>query len=290
MISMKKFLFVVVLYEMSVSRSLTLCSLLQRRDLLRDRGINILVIDNTPGVKPESLTLESEIQYISFGENRGLANAYQLAFLSAKAESCRFLVLLDQDSEITADFICALDDVVDNCRSSSIGIWCPDVFSCGKPISPYSLNVIGWPNFSPRRDADGLYAINSFSVVDMNFIEHIGGFDTFYWLDCLDLWLYERARQTGCKIGRLNTRVSHDLSLVSGKISLARLNSIAYYQACFAAEYGNIARISGTVIRLGLRGIKQKKHIGRADNYISYLLEVLRGISSGLKRRSNRPT
>ncbi len=285
---MKQFLFVVVLYEMSMSRSLTMRSLLQRSDLLRDREIRILVIDNTPGVKPEALVLESEMQYVSFGENRGMANAYQFAFLAAKVDSFRFLVLLDQDSEITTGFISALDKVVNDCRSSPIGIWCPDVFSCGRPISPYSLNVIGWPNFSPRSDADDLYGINSFSVVDMNFIEHIGGFNTFYWLDCLDLWLYDRARQTGWKIGRLGTRVSHDLSLVSGKISLARLKSIAYYEACFAVEYGTVARIVGTIVRLVVRGIRRKGHVGGFLSYISYFLEILRGGSIGFKRRSNR--
>jgi len=285
---MKQFLFVVVLYESNMSQSLTMRSLLQRRDLLRDRGIHILVLDNTPGVKPEALSLESEIQYISFGENRGLASAYQFAFLAAKADKCPFIVLLDQDSEITSGFICALDDVVNDCESS-IGIWCPNVFSCGRPISPYSLNVMGWPNFSPCSDADALYGINSFSVVNMNFIEYIGGFDTFYWLDCLDLWLYERARQTGWRIRRLNIRVSHDLSLVSGKISLARLKSIAYFETCSAVEYGTVARIVGTIVRLGLRGIKRKQHIGGAYNCGSYFLEVLKGIRIGLKRRSNRP-
>lgn len=70
---------------------------------------------------------------------------------------------------------------------SPIAISCPDVFSCGKPISPYSFSVIGWPNVNPRSDVDYLYGINSFSVVSMNFIEYIEGFNTCYWLDCLDL-------------------------------------------------------------------------------------------------------
>jgi GT2 family glycosyltransferase len=286
---MKQFLFVAVLYEKSMAESLTVCSLLQRRDLLKARGIRVLVINNTPDIKPEVLFLENSVEYVSFGENRGLANAYQFAYLAARADKRHFLVLLDQDSEVTNDFICALDDLINDC-GRHIGIWCPDVFSCGRPISPYSLNILGWPNFSPRSDANCLYGINSFSVVDTNFIEYIGGFNTFYWLDCLDLWLYERARQTGWKIGRLSTSVNHDLSLVSGEISLTRLKSIAYFEACFVVEFGTVFRIVGTIIRLGLRGIKRKQHIGGVYNYSSYFTEVLKGISIGLKRKNKKCT
>lgn len=281
---MKHFLFVVVLYNTSMSQSLTMCSLLERRDLLKARGIHVLVVDNTPGLKPETLFLPNGIQYVAFGENRGLANAYQFAYHVASPDRFRFLVLMDQDSEITNDFIYALDEMVDD-YDLPIAIWCPDVFSCGKPISPYSFSVIGWPNFAPRSDVDCLYGINSFSVVNMNFIDYIGGFNTFYWLDCLDLWLYERARQTDWKIMRLNSSVKHDLSLVSGKISLARIKSIAYFEACCVVEFGTVPRIAGTIIRLGLRGIKRSQHIGGVYNYLLYFNEVLRGINTGLKRR-----
>ena len=284
---MNYFLFVVVLYNTSISQSLTMRSLLEKRDLLKARGIRISVVDNTPGIKPETLFLQNEIQCIAFGENRGVAKAYQFAYQVAKQDKFRFLVLLDQDSEITHEFIYALDEIVDD-HDLPIAVWCPNVLSCGKPISPYSLSFMGWPNFSPRSDADRLYGINSFSVVNMKFIESIGGFNTFYWLDCLDLWLYERARQTDWKVVRLNTSVKHDLSLVSGEISLARLKSIAYFEACFVVEFGTIARIAGTIFRLGLRGIKRKKHIGGAYNYLLYFTDVLRGINTGLKRRCDK--
>ena len=284
---MKHFLFVVVLYNTSMSQSITMCSLCERHNLLRARGVRVLVVDNTSGIKSEILFLQNGIQYVAFGENRGLANAYQFAYDVAKSDKFRFLVLLDQDSEITNDFIYALDAVVDD-YDSAIAIWCPDVFSCGKPISPYSFSVIGWPNFNPRSDVDCLYGINSFSVVNMKFIEYIGGFNTFYWLDCLDLWLYERARHTTWKIIRLKTSVKHDLSLVSGEISLPRLKNIAYFEACFIVEYGTVARIAGTIIRLGLRGIKRRQQIGGVYNYALYLNEVLRGINTGLKRRSGK--
>src|ERR1035437_4725970 len=110
---MKPLMFVVVLYEMSMLESPTLRSLSERRALIRDRGLRILVIDNTPGKNLESVTIDSETEYISLGENRGLASAYQAAFIRAKKDGVKFLVLLDQDSEVGEDFISALDNVAD---------------------------------------------------------------------------------------------------------------------------------------------------------------------------------
>jgi GT2 family glycosyltransferase len=281
---MSRFSCVVVLYEMNMTESPTLCSLFELRELLSERGIDVLILDNTPGRKAESLVIDADTRYVAFGENRGLAEAYQAAFLSAKAAGIRFLVLLDQDSQVDSSFICALDDIAE-CHDATIGIWCPDVISYRKRISPYSLNALGWPNYSPRGDADRLYAINSFSVVSIDCIEAIGGFEPFYWLDCLDSWIYESAQRRGWTVRRLGVNVRHDLSLVSGKISLARIRGIAFFESCFAVEYGSAGRVAGTVLRLILRGLKRFKIIGGLTAYGSYLREIARGIDVGLKRR-----
>lgn len=284
---MNEFLFVVVLYEISMSQSLTVRTLTKHRGNFQQQGIHLLVIDNTPTAKPESFAVDGEIEYTSFGENRGLANAYQTAFLMAKARKFRFLVLFDQDSEVNEDFISALDEVAKE-RGSSVAIWCPDVICDGTPISPYSLNSFGWPNFYPKRESKGLYGINSFSVVNVRFVEIIGGFEQFYWLDCLDTWLYEQANSEGWYIQRLSASVKHNLSLVSGRISPSRMQNIAFYESSMVLEYGTGRRILGTILRLILRGIKHLKIMGGFRIYRCYLKEIINGARAGLKRRSRK--
>jgi len=283
---MKQFMFVVVLYEMSMLESATLRSLSEQSALMSDRRMRVVVIDNTPGKKPGALTIDSITGYISTGENLGLANAYQLAFQMAKADEFRFLVLLDQDSEVDSSFIAALD-VVAREHAASVGIWCPDIVSSGRRISPYSSNVFGWPNYSPSHNSRRLFGISSFSVVNIRFIDAIGGFDQFYWLDCLDSWLYEKAHQHSWAVMRLHITVKHDLSLVSGKISLARMKNIAFYESCFVIEYGPIGRVAGTILRLALRGLKRWRTVGGVRNYGSYLREIWKGIRVGLQRKEN---
>lgn len=263
-------------------------SLLDQCALFKERGIRVLVIDNTPGEKPRSFPIDSDTEYIAFGKNGGLASAYQTAFLRAKDDGCPFLVLLDQDSEINTSYILALDEVK-QALMSPIGIWCPNLTCCGKRISPYSLGAFGWPDYSPSGNSPYLYGINSFSVVRTSCIEAIGGFDRFYWLDCLDFWLYERAQRDGWTVKRLNITVKHDLSLISGRISATRLKSIAFYESCFVLEYGSPGKVIGVILRLVLRGLKRIKMIGGVRDYGYYLREIIRGICVGLGRRRSSP-
>jgi GT2 family glycosyltransferase len=283
-IAMNEFLFVVVLYEMAISQSLTIRTLTRCRRNFERQGIHLLVIDNTPKAKADSITFEGGIEYLAFGENRGLANAYQTAFLMAKARGFRFLVLFDHDSEVSEGFISALDEVAKD-HSSSVAIWCPDVICEGKPISPYYLNSFGWPDFHPKSGDRPLYGINSFSVVSVSFVETIGGFEQFYWLDCLDSWLYEQAHRNDWYVRRLSARVKHDLSLVSGKISPSRMQNIAFYESSMVLELGTGRRILGTILRLLLRGIKHVRIMGGLRGYWKYLKEIVNGARAGLKRR-----
>ncbi len=281
---MKRFGCVVVLYKMSVSESPTLCSLFEQRATLRDRDVDVFILDNTPGKTQEHLAIDAGAEYIAFGENRGLAGAYQVAFLRAKTNGYQFLVLLDQDSHVDSGFINALDNIA-KLEQPEVGIWCPDVISCGKRISPYALNSFGWPQYAPSGASLRLYGINSFSVVNVECIEAIGGFEQFYWLDCLDSWLYESAQQNGWTVGRLSVNVTHDLSLISGAISPARLNGIAFYESCFVIEYGSAGRIAGTILRIAIRGLKQLKPLGGIRFYWSYLIQIYNGGRVGLVRR-----
>ena len=79
-----------------MEESRTLLSLSAIRSRFEHLGIRVLVIDNTPGREAGSRTLDNETDYLSFGENRGLARAYQAACERAQAEQYRYLVLFDQ--------------------------------------------------------------------------------------------------------------------------------------------------------------------------------------------------
>lgn len=279
------FLFVIVLYNMTASDSPAVTSLLKQRSLLTAHGIHLLLVDNTPGIAAHSSAVDSDIHYLAFGENKGLAMAYQSAFCFAMAAGRRYLVLCDQDSEISKEYIDSLG-VVSRETSSRVGIWAPSMVCKGSTISPYSFNRFGWPDYSVRGPSARLYGINSCSVLNMSFIGAIGGFDEFYWLDGLDGWIFEQAHRTGWAVRRLNVAIAHKLSLLSGQVPAARLSCIAYYDSCLAVECGPIARIISTIVRLAIRGIWRLPVSRRG--YWSYLCEIVAGAKMGWKRRPER--
>lgn len=281
---MNGFLLVVVLYRMSLEEAPALRSLSKLRSLFRGHGIRVLVVDNTPGISPESFAIDSDRTYLSFGDNRGLASAYQAAYLKAKVEGYGHLILLDQDSEVSQQLISALAQITSD-QQETVGIWCPRVTCCGKYISPYSLGAFAWPDYHLKSGSDHLYGINSFSIVNVRFLEEIGGIEQYYWLDCLDTWLYESAHRTGWAIKQLDVNVHHDLSLVSGRIGLDRMNNIAFYESCFASEHWPLEKIIGTTLRLAARGIRRMRVIGGIRNYGYYLFHILKGMRTGMKRR-----
>src|SRR5438552_939656 len=136
---MNKILFVVVLYQVDALKSQTVRSLLKCRAAAQGRAIPVLILDNTPGRESAVRVLDYDVEYIAFGENRGVSGAYQFAFLVSRARGYRYLVLLDQDSEASDEFICALD-TIETEELPKTGVWCPDIRSDGVPISPYSMN------------------------------------------------------------------------------------------------------------------------------------------------------
>jgi len=285
--TVNRFLFVVVVYRMSLTEVPALRSLLDLRPLLREHGDRVLVFDNTPGITAESFSIDADITYLSFGENRGLASAYHAAYLTAKANGYGHLVLLDQDSEVNEQLISALTQVTGE-QTESVAIWCPQVGCYGKRISPYSIGVFAWIDYGPQPGSQSLYGINSFSVVNVRFIEDIGGVEQFYWLDSLDTWLYHSAHRTGWVVKQLGVEVDHDLSLVSGRISLDRLKNIAFFESCFAFEHWPAGKIIGTILKLFVRGIRRMDTIGGIRNYAAYIFQILEGSRMGRKRRTIR--
>jgi len=62
------------------------------------KGYKLLFVDNSPEF---NLKLYLNIEYYPMKENEGLTVAYNLVFYKAKEQRYRYLMSLDQDTEIT---------------------------------------------------------------------------------------------------------------------------------------------------------------------------------------------
>lgn len=213
----KRILAVLVLYKVAAEDSQTFVSL---RDLLRENAeaaatIDLIVCDNSPNEQPRPSGFDD--MYLSDPSNPGLAKSYNMALEVAKERKLPWLMLLDQDTTLTADYI---REVVEQTRSleadASIAAIIPKLVELYVVLSPhkpptyrhreFDLNIEG-------KSESRLCAFNSGSVVRVKALEQVGGFPEEFWLDFLDHATFHQLQAAGGKFFILRSSLRHDLSM-----------------------------------------------------------------------------
>ncbi len=235
---------VLVLYRMAPEQSPTFLSL--REILLADPGLavqlTLLVYDNSPGhhaLPP----LPCPADYRHDRANPGLAAAYNVALARAQASHSPWLLLLDQDTVLTAEWLAealaALRQV-----PAQVDAVLPNLVQAGRVHSPHLLPRLSTPPLPPALHgipARAITAFNSAALLRVQALERIGGFPTSFPLDFLDHAVFDLLASTGSKFYLLRARLTHDLSTstLGGDASLAR------YRNILAAELRFYRRASG---------------------------------------------
>jgi hypothetical protein len=285
-----KIYFVVVLYKSSIEES-TAC-----RTLLSVRvppGMRLLglIFDNTPGRAAESRVLDDSIDYCSSGGNLGLPAAYNAAIRHGLLRDAEYILLVDQDSSVTHEFLEATARALEQRLPDQVA-WVPHILANDRVISPYRINGVGLRKFGydPSRPTAAYFAINSYSVISLSFLTYLGGFEQHYWLDALDSWFYSHVAKAARTVGIIDVTVTHKLSLLEGNVPTWRLLNIACYETCFHWErLSPLQAITGT-FRVLSRGACNTRALLSSDQTLAYLSAVAAGVRSGLARRRHSCT
>jgi GT2 family glycosyltransferase len=140
----------------------------------------------------------------------------------------------------------------------------PRLTDAGRPLSPASIGVWGEKQFSA--DFVGIArgetrALNSASMLRVNALRKIGGYDPYFWLDYVDISMYRRLYLYGWKVYVAgDIHVKHELSLLHrADIKTDRFQNILRAESAFCDLYDG--RIRGFVLtgRLLGRMWRQKK-------------------------------
>jgi len=278
--------FAVVLYRMRWADSATLRSLGACLSTLPGLDWRILLLDNSgPGyASPLALAESGRLDVQVFASNLGLASAYNHALAYSRARGADCLVTLDQDSEITPDYLQALAGAQARLTGRTVAL-CPTVVSNGRVVSPFRMNAAGLPRYGAGPGA--LSAINSFSAYAVDYLAQAGGFDEFYWLDGLDFAVYAAIQRAGYCVEMLDCTVQHALSLVSGGVGLGRMVNLMAYEAAFLFEYCRPLQIGGGVARLLARAVRPYRHGLPYAAIAPVLRAVLKGARQGWRRRAS---
>jgi hypothetical protein len=245
-----------------------------------------MIFDNTPGKEAENKALGHDIDYCSSGRNLGLPAAYNTAIRRGLLRGAEYIMLVDQDSSVTYEFLEAVAQALEKAMPGQVA-WVPRILANDRVISPYRLNALGIPKFGydPSRPTVAYFAINSYSVISLGFLAQLGGFETYYWLDALDSWFYSYVAKAARTVGIIDATVTHKLSLLDGRVPTWRLINIARYEACYQWEcLSPLQAITGTV-RVLARGARNVRALMSSGQTLAYLRAIVGGIRSGLVRR-----
>jgi GT2 family glycosyltransferase len=200
---MMEILAIVVRYKTPLEESPTLTSLAEAfasdPDLLEAYGV--LVWDNSP-VRLDDPHLSFPFKYGYSDRNLGVSGAYNHALTYAESVGCRWLLLLDQDTTVTADYLRRMLGHVKQVENDqSIATVVPFVCSDDTLVSPRKFGRLIRNHQIPRSFsgiyAEDAYAVNSGTIMRASALRAVGGYSDVFWLDLSDAYIFQALYRAG---------------------------------------------------------------------------------------------
>ena len=252
----------VVIYKRSIENSEAIEALL--RSLAEDPalagGYRVLLYDNSPEAQAPPQFSTVEVSYHHDELNGGLAVAYNHALELAVEAGIPWLMLLDQDTRVTAEYlheVLALQPVA--ARDPQIVAFAPKLAGLTGLRSPAmdfldSLHrqviLPAWrrPLIVPQDTYGSQHqrtvAFNSGAVLRTQAVQAIGGFPTAYCLDFLDMAVFHELYRHGGHLFVMHSTLEHSLSVeedgfLERSTSLSRHRNILSAMTHYVKTNGN---------------------------------------------------
>ena len=287
----RKILAVVVRYNTPFEESQTLvgigAALAANPDLAKQ--YHLFVWDNSPQALPEPpLPIPYTTHHATV--NLGVSGAYNSALAHALEQGGTWMLLLDQDTTITAEFLRRMlaHSVALETREEIAAIG----DGAGLPTGKGSV-------------AQGeATAANSGCLVRVSALAGIGGYDTNFWLDYSDMYVFHRFFLAGKKVWlATDVELEHELSIMDYDRLMTpwRYRNFSYAETAYNDLFKG--RIEGLVqsARVFVRALKQKRKYRNPEfsriawEQFFYRLRVRRSKriarwnAQGAKRRGSSP-
>lgn len=199
--------------------------------------------------------------------NAGLAWAYQLGLQRARETGAAWLLTLDQDTGLPDNFLIRLiEQATGLWQQEEIAAIVPQLVSrTGRVYSPVVAKVgrehavrSGYCGVG----AGDIRAFNSAALLRVRWLELIGGFNQFFWLDYLDHATFRAFFKAGGRVWIAgDIQVEHHLSLEDGRSSMSKERFANFLQAesAFVDFYGSVAEGWLYTMRLAARLWNQRR-------------------------------
>ena len=236
------------------------------------RQFQLVLYDNSPMPSPPPPAGTYPVSYVHDAANKGLAAAYNFALSNAETHRTPWLLLLDQDTTLTTEFLHELLQQIQQTKDDSIAAFVPFLELDGRIYSPetdffhhlrhqfpyarnYYLDSTSH-GIQPRR----LNAYNSGATLRVDALRSIGGFPADFPLDYLDHAVFAKLQQHGFSIFVLHAVLQQQLSHIDlNAVSPARHRSVLDSQTRFVQQHGT--RLDRLLYRLWL--LRKSRHYRR---------------------------
>lgn len=278
---------IIVLYKSDFHSSETLQSI-QKIDEHLKKNISIDIYDNSPECSSidygQCLMNFKSVTYVSDVRNNGLSAAYNYALKRCEKYGDHWLLLLDQDTEVNNSFIKQIISIVNQSDLlEDVAAIVPDIVDeQGKIIVPVKVSrIFGRYSFIDNSDdkiiSDEIRTINSCSLINVKFLQRIGGFNKNFKLDCLDHWLFLMIHRKKQSVYLTHDQVVHNLSVNDSEtyVSTERYKSILNSEQLFYSEYTDKLKYAYFKLRLVKRAIKQRIKVKNKEIFKMTLKGIL---------------
>jgi GT2 family glycosyltransferase len=238
-----KLTMVVVLYKQRIEESKTFRTLTEAlTNIHKDvKETTLILYDNSPTHQEfhaDQYKMLS-IHYIHDPRNLGIVTAYNYALKAAVENGSEWLLLFDHDTEVTSEYLETMLNLRE--EDNDVAAVVPKINSENTMISPvYSHTLRPLQGEKPivGLQERPVMAINSGSLIRVQFLTEVGGFNKDFPLDYLDHWLFHEIYEKGYKVRLLNVSLEHELSVMDySRVSMARYKSIMESEAKFFRDY-----------------------------------------------------
>ncbi len=229
-------LIVIVLYNLSLHDTITyqaLDKILQ--EYKSERSVDLFIYDNSPiaytSVDAVNGNSKFNVDYLHDPTNPGVSKAYNRAADWASDKEKKWLLVLDQDTDLPADGLLRYAQAVES--FPDFPLYAPQVYSGGLLYSP--CRYVFHKGSNLRSIDPGVHktryrsVINSGLLLYLSAFHEVGGYDEEVQLYFSDHVFFDRIKKYFPNFVVINCRLEHQLSSVDYNDLSTALTRFAYY-------------------------------------------------------------
>jgi GT2 family glycosyltransferase len=257
---------VVVLYKRLPQDSQTIQSLMQvfEGNPELSASVRVLFWDNSP-TPAANVSLPFAFEWGHGGRNVGTSGAYNYAMELAESLGCPWLLLLDQDTTVSQQFLQGMIGYGEKfLETAQIAAVVPFIFSHGVLVSPRRLlsfnRVRQIPVTFNGLCRDKAYAVNSATLMRVSALREVGGYSDEFWLDLSDVYVFQAFHRRGKSMyvaGDL--RVEHSIASMDfdKEMSSERYRNFLAAESAYVDLFLSPFERASQLLRLFVRTLRQ---------------------------------